>query len=213
MCLWDGIILSRIQSKTCIAVTCFITVLMTCVISALAFSADAAQYTSVDMIQPYAATVTGSASSDDESEILSSQDWEALLNVSSEESEPVSSEATDTLLGSPLKNGISGDSFFIWGCIAVGLGVLGIAFFIYSQFVYKHMKAASDTKSDYHEEQTGAEKPKRGDSFKEQNSKEKPQEKQDMNEHSGTSSETQLDDIDWDKFFEEHKNNHDILAN
>ena len=93
MCLWDGIILSRIQSKTCIAVTCFITVLMTCVISALAFSADAAQYTSVDMIQPYAATVTGSASSDDESEILSSQDWEALLNVSSEESEPVSSEA------------------------------------------------------------------------------------------------------------------------
>ena len=30
-----------------------------------------------------------------------------------------------------------------------------------------------------------------------------------MNEHSGTSSETQLDDIDWDKFFEEHKNNHD----
>ena len=56
---------------------------MTCVISALAFSADAAQYTSVDMIQPYAATVTGSASSDDESEILSSQDWEALLNVSS----------------------------------------------------------------------------------------------------------------------------------
>ena len=189
MCLWDGIILSRIQSKTCIAVTCFITVLMTCVISALAFSADAAQYTSVDMIQPYAATVTGSASS--------------------EESEPVSSEATDTLLGSPLKNGISGDSFFIWGCIAVGLGVLGIAFFIYSQFVYKHMKAASDTKSDYHEEQTGAVKPKRGDSFKEQISKEKPQEKQDMNEHSGTSSETQLDDIDWDKFFEEHKNNHD----
>ena len=165
---------------------------MTCVISALAFSADAAQYTSVDMIQPYAATVTGSASSDDESEILSSQDWEALLNVSSEESEPVSSEATDTLLGSPLKNGISGDSFFI-----------------YSQFVYKHMKAASDTKSDYHEEQTGAVKPKRGDSFKEQISKEKPQEKQDMNEHSGTSSETQLDDIDWDKFFEEHKNNHD----
>ena len=209
MCLWDGIILSRIQSKTCIAVTCFITVLMTCVISALAFSADAAQYTSVDMIQPYAATVTGSASSDDESEILSSQDWEALLNVSSEESEPVSSEATDTLLGSPLKNGISGDSFFIWGCIAVGLGVLGIAFFIYSQFVYKHMKAASDTKSDYHEEQTGAVKPKRGDSFKEQISKEKPQEKQDMNEHSGTSSETQLDDMDWDKFFEEHKNNHD----
>ena len=205
MCLWDGIILSRIQSKTCIAVTCFITVLMTCVISALAFSADAAQYTSVDMIQPYAATVTGSASSDDESEILSSQDWEALLNVSSEESEPVSSEATDTLLGSPLKNGISGDSFFIWGCVAV----LGIAFFIYSQFVYKHMKAASDTKSDYHEEQTGAVKPKRGDSFKEQISKEKPQEKQDMNEHSGTSSETQLDDIDWDKFFEEHKNNHD----
>ena len=51
---------------------------MTCVISALAFSADAAQYTSVDMIQPYAATVTGSASSDDESEILSSQDWEPL---------------------------------------------------------------------------------------------------------------------------------------
>ena len=204
MCLWDGIILSRIQSKTCIAVTCFITVLMTCVISALAFSADAAQYTSVDMIQPYAATVTGSASSDDESEILSSQDWEALLNVSSEESEPVSSEATDTLLGSPLKNGMSGDS-----CIAVGLGVLGIAFFIYSQFVYKHMKAASDTKSDYLEEQTGAVKPKRGDSFKEQISKEKPQEKQDMNEHSGTSSETQLDDIDWDKFFEEHKNNHD----
>ena len=50
-----------------------------CVISALAFSADAAQYTSGDMIQPYAATVTGSASSDDESEILSSQDWEALL--------------------------------------------------------------------------------------------------------------------------------------
>ena len=182
---------------------------MTCVISALAFSADAAQYTSVDMIQPYAATVTGSASSDDESEILSSQDWEALLNVSSEESEPVSSEATDTLLGSPLKNGISGDSFFIWGCIAVGLGVLGIAFFIYSQFVYKHMKAASDTKSDYLEEQTGAVKPKRGDSFKEQISTEKPQEKQDMNEHSGTSSETQLDDIDWDKFFEEHKNNHD----
>lgn len=182
---------------------------MTCVISALAFSADAAQYTSVDMIQPYAATVTGSASSDDESEILSSQDWEALLNVSSEESEPVSSEATDTLLGSPLKNGMSGDSFFIWGCIAVGLGVLGIAFFIYSQFVYKHMKAASDTKSDYLEEQTGAVKPKRGDSFKEQISKEKPQEKQDMNEHSGTSSETQLDDIDWDKFFEEHKNNHD----
>ena len=209
MCLWDGIILSRIQSKTCIAVTCFITVLMAYVISALAFSADAAQYTSVDMIQPYAATVTGSASSDDESEILSSQDWEALLNVSSEESEPVSSEATDTLLGSPLKNGMSGDSFFIWGCIAVGLGVLGIAFFIYSQFVYKHMKAASDTKSDYHEEQTGAVKPKCGDSFKEQISKEKPQEKQDMNEHSGTSSETQLDDIDWDKFFEEHKNNHD----
>lgn len=209
MCLWDGIILSRIQSKTCIAVTCFITVLMACVISALAFSADAAQYTSVDMIQPYAATVTGSASSDDESEILSSQDWEALLNVSSEESEPVSSEATDTLLGSPLKNGMSGDSFFIWGCIAVGLGVLGIAFFIYSQFVYKHMKAASDTKSDYHEEQTGAVKSKCGDSFKEQISKEKPQEKQDMNEHSGTSSETQLDDIDWDKFFEEHKNNHD----
>ena len=205
MCLWDGIILSRIQSKTCNAVTCFITVLMACVISALAFSADAAQYTSVDMIQPYAATVTGSASSDDESEILSSQDWEALLNVSSEESEPVSSEATDTLLGSPLKNGMSGDSFFI----AVGLGVLGIAFFIYSQFVYKHMKAASDTKSDYLEEQTGSVKPKRGDSFKEQISKEKSQEKQDMNEHSGTSSETQLDDIDWDKFFEEHKNNHD----
>ena len=71
------------------------------------------------------------------------------------------------------------------------------------------MKAASDTKSDYHEEQTGAVKPKCGDSFKEQISKEKPQEKQDMNEHSGTSSETQLDDIDWDKFFEEHKNNHD----
>ena len=211
MCLWDGIILSRIQSKTRIAVTCFITVLMTCIISASAFSADAAQYTSADMIQPYAATVTGSASSDDESEILSSQDWEALLNVSSEESEPVSSEDADTLLGSPLKNGMSGDSFFIWGCIAVGLGVLGIAFFIYSQFIYKHMKASSDVKSDYHEEQTGAVKPKRGDSFKEQISKEKPQEKQDMNEHSGTSSEAQLDDIDWDKFFEEHKNqnNHD----
>ena len=184
---------------------------MTCIILASAFSADAAQYTSADMIQPHAATVTGSASSDDESEILSSQDWEALLNVSSEESEPVSSEDADTLLGSPLKNGMSGDSFFIWGCIAVGLGVLGIAFFIYSQFIYKNMKAASDVKSDYHEEQTGAVKPKRGDSFKEQISKEKPQEKQDMNEHSGTSSEAQLDDIDWDKFFEEHKNqnNHD----
>ena len=207
MCLWDGIILSRIQSKTRIVVACFIIVIMTCIISASVFSVNAAQYTSADIIQPYAATVTGSASSDDESEILSSQDWEALLNVSSEESEPVSSEATDTLLGSPLKNGMSGDSFFIWGCIAIGLGVLGIAFFIYSQFIYKHMKAASDTKSDYHEEQTGEVRPKRGDSFKEQVSKEK----QDMNEHLETSSEAQLDDIDWDKFFEEHKNqnNHD----
>lgn len=184
---------------------------MTCIISASVFSVNAAQYTSADIIQPYAATVTGATSSDDESEILSSQDWEALLNVSSEESEPVSSEATDTLLGSPLKNGMSGDSFFIWGCIAIGLGVLGIAFFIYSQFIYKHMKAASDTKSDYHEEQTGEVRPKRGDSFKEQVSKEKPQEKQDINEHLETSSEAQLDDIDWDKFFEEHKNqnNHD----
>ena len=211
MCLWDGIILSRIQSKTRIVVACFIIVIMTCIISASVFSVNAAQYTSADIIQPYAATVTGSASSDDESEILSSQDWEALLNVSSEESEPVSSEATDTLLGSPLKNGMSGDSFFIWGCIAIGLGVLGIAFFIYSQFIYKHMKAASDTKSDYHEEQTGEVRPKRGDSFKEQVSKEKPQEKQDINEHLETSSEAQLDDIDWDKFFEEHKNknNHD----
>lgn len=73
------------------------------------------------------------------------------------------------------------------------------------------MKAASDTKSDYHEEQTGEVRPKRGDSFKEQVSKEKPQEKQDINEHLETSSEAQLDDIDWDKFFEEHKNqnNHD----
>ena len=211
MCLWAGIILSRIQSKTRIVVACFIIVIMTCIISASVFSVNAAQYTSADIIQPYAATVTGSTSSDDESEILSSQDWEALLNVSSEESEPVSSEATDTLLGSPLKNGMSGDSFFIWGCIAIGLGVLGIAFFIYSQFIYKHMKAASDTKSDYHEEQTGEVRPKRGDSFKEQVSKEKPQEKQDINEHLETSSEAQLDDIDWDKFFEEHKNqnNHD----
>lgn len=211
MCLWDGIILSRIQSKTRIVVACFIIVIMTCIISASVFSVNAAQYTSADIIQPYAATVTGSTSSDDESEILSSQDWEALLNVSSEESEPVSSEATDTLLGSPLKNGMSGDSFFIWGCIAIGLGVLGIAFFIYSQFIYKHMKAASDTKSDYHEKQTGEVRPKRGDSFKEQVSKEKPQEKQDINEHLETSSEAQLDDIDWDKFFEEHKNqnNHD----
>ena len=211
MCLWDGIILSRIQSKTRIVVACFIIVIMTCIISASVFSVNAAQYTSADIIQPYAATVTGSTSSDDESEILSSQDWEALLNVSSEESEPVSSEATDTLLGSPLKNGMSGDSFFIWGCIAIGLGVLGIAFFIYSQFIYKHIKAASDTKSDYHEEQTGEVRPKRGDSFKEQVSKEKPQEKQDINEHLETSSEAQLDDIDWDKFFEEHKNqnNHD----
>ena len=211
MCLWDGIILSRIQSKTRIVVACFIIVIMTCIISASVFSVNAAQYTSADIIQPYAATVTGSTSSDDESEILSSQDWEALLNVSSEESEPVSSEATDTLLGSPLKNGMSGDSFFIWGCIAIGLGVLGIAFFIYSQFIYKPMKAASDTKSDYHEEQTGEVRPKRGDSFKEQVSKEKPQEKQDINEHLETSSEAQLDDIDWDKFFEEHKNqnNHD----
>ena len=194
MCLWDGIILSRIQSKTRIVVACFIIVIMTCIISASVFSVNAAQYTSADIIQPYAATVTGSTSSDDESEILSSQDWEALLNVSSEESEPVSSEATDTLLGSPLKNGMSGDSFFI-----------------YSQFIYKHMKAASDTKSDYHEEQTGEVRPKRGDSFKEQVSKEKPQEKQDINEHLETSSEAQLDDIDWDKFFEEHKNqnNHD----
>ena len=211
MCLWDGIILSRIQSKTRIVVACFIIVIMTCIISASVFSVNAAQYTSADIIQPYAATVTGSTSSDDESEILSSQDWEALLNVSSEESEPVSSEATDTLLCSPLKNGMSGDSFFIWGCIAIGLGVLGIAFFIYSQFIYKHMKAASDTKSDYHEEQTGEVRPKRGDSFKEQVSKEKPQEKQDINEHLETSSEAQLDDIDWDKFVEEHKNqnNHD----
>ncbi len=211
MCLWDGIILSRIQSKTRIVVACFIIVIMTCIISASVFSVNAAQYTSADIIQPYAATVTGSTSSDGESEILSSQDWEALLNVSSEESEPVSSEATDTLLGSPLKNGMSGDSFFIWGCIAIGLGVLGISFFIYSQFIYKHMKAASDTKSDYHEEQTGEVRPKRGDSFKEQVSKEKPQEKQDINEHLETSSEAQLDDIDWDKFFEEHKNqnNHD----
>lgn len=211
MCLWDGIILSRIQSKTRIVVACFIIVIMTCIISASVFSVNAAQYTSADIIQPYAATVTGSTSSDDESEILSSQDWEALLNVSSEESEPVSSEATDTLLGSPLKNGMSGDSFFIWGCIAIGLGVLGIAFFIYSQFIYKHMKAASDTKSDYHEEQTGEVRPKRGDSFKEQVSKEKPQEKQDINERLETSYEAQLDDIDWDKFFEEHKNqnNHD----
>ena len=205
MCLWDGIVLSGIQSKTRMIVTCFIAVVMTCIISALVFNANAAQYTSANMIQPYTATVTGSASSDDESEILSSQDWEALLNVSSEESEPVSSEDADTLLGSPLKNGMSGDSFFIWGCIAVGLGVLGIAFFIYSQFIYKHMKAASDTKSDYHEEQTGAARPKRGDSFKEQISKEKPQEKQDVSKHLETSSEAQLDDIDWDKFFEEHK--------
>ena len=209
MCLWDGIVLSGIQSKTRMIVTCFIAVVMTCIISALVFNANAAQYTSANMIQPYTATVTGSASSDDESEILSSQDWEALLNVSSEESEPVSSEDADTLLGSPLKNGMSGDSFFIWGCIAVGLGVLGIAFFIYSQFIYKHMKAASDTKSDYHEEQTGAARPKRGDSFKEQISKEKPQEKQDVSEHLETSSEAKLDDIDWDKFFEEHKNNHE----
>ena len=209
MCLWDGIVLSGIQSKTRMIVTCFIAVVMTCIISALVFNANAAQYTSANMIQPYTATVTGSASSDDESEILSSQDWEALLNVSSEESEPVSSEDADTLLGSPLKNGMSGDSFFIWGCIAVGLGVLGIAFFIYSQFIYKHMKAASDTKSDYHEEQTGAARPKRGDSFTEQISKEKPQEKQDVSEHLETSSEAQLDDIDWDKFFEEHKNNHE----
>lgn len=206
MCLWDGIILSRIQSKTRIVVTCLITVIMTCIISVSIFSAGAAQYTSAEMIQPYAATVTGSTSSDDESEILSSQDWETLLNVSSEESKPVSSEDTDTLLGSPLKNGMSGDSFFVWGCIAIGLGVLGIAFFIYSQFIYKHMKAASDTKSDYHEEKTEAVSPKRGDSFKKQISNEKPQEKQDISEHLGTSSETQLDDIDWDKFFEEHKN-------
>ena len=176
---------------------------MTCIISASVFSVNAAQYTSADIIQPYTATVTGSTSSDDESEILSSQDWEALLNVSS--------EATDTLLGSPLKNGMSGDSFFIWGCIAIGLGVLGIAFFIYSQFIYKHMKSASDTKSEYHEEQTGDVRPKRGDSFKEQVSKEKPQEKQDVSQHLGTTSNAQLDDIDWDKFFEEHKNqnNHD----
>lgn len=205
MCLWDGIILSRIQSKTRIVVTCLITVIMTCIISVSIFSAGAAQYTSADIIQPYAAAVTGATSSDDESEILSSQDWETLLNVSSEESEPVSSETTD-VLGSPLKNGMSGDSFFIWGCIAIGLGVLGIAFFIYSQFIYKHMKTSSDTKSDYHEKQTKAAIPKRGDSFKEQISKEKPQEKQDVKETLGKSSEAQLDDIDWDKFFEEHKN-------
>ena len=198
--------MSRLQSKKRIVVTGFITAIMACIISASVFSADAVQDTSAGMIQPYAATVTGSASSDDESEILSSQDWEALFNVSSEESEPVSSEATDTLLGSPLKNGMSGDCFFILGFFAGCLGVLGIAFFIYSQFIYKHMKSASDTKSDYHEEQTGAARPKRGDSFKEQISKEKPQEKQDINEHLETSSEAQLDDIDWDKFFEEHKN-------
>lgn len=205
MYLWDGIILSRVQLKTRIVVTCLIIVITTCMISVSIFCADAAQYTSADIIQPYAAAVTGTASSDDESEILSSQDWEALLNVSSEESEPVSSETTD-VIASPLKNGMSGDSFFIWGCIAIGLGVLGIAFFIYSQFIYKHMKTSSDTESDYHEKQTEAAIPKRGDSFKEQISKEKTQEKQDFDKTLGKTSEAQLDDIDWDKFFEEHKN-------
>ena len=68
------------------------------------------------------------------------------------------------------------------------------------------MKTSSDTKSDYDEKQTKAAIPKRGDSFKEQISKEKPQEKQDVNKTRGKSSEAQLDDIDWDKFFEEHKN-------
>ena len=67
------------------------------------------------------------------------------------------------------------------------------------------MKAASDTKSDYHEEQTGAVETKTRRFALKNKFQKKPQEKQDMNEHSGTSSETQLDDIDWDKFFEEHK--------
>lgn len=178
---------------------------MMCIISASVFRAEAIQYTSVDMVQSYATAVTGATSSDDESEILSSQDWEALLNASSEESEPVSSEAID-VLESPLENGMSGDSFFIWGCIAVGLGVLGIAFFIYSQFIHKHMKTSSEKTSNHDEEQPKAVMPKRGDSFKEQINKEKPQEKQEISETPRKSSEAQLDDIDWDKFFEEHKN-------
>ena len=207
MCLWDGIILSRMQSKTRIVVICLITVIMTCISFAFAFRADAAQYTSADLvIQPNATTIIDNTSSNDESEILSSQDWEALLNASSEESQPVSSETTD-VLGSPLNSGISGDSFFIWGCIAVGLGVLGIAFFIYSQFIYKHMKSSSEAAEPAHdEEKPNTVIPKRGDSFKEHISKEKPQERQDVSETSVKKSAAKMDDIDWDKFFEEHKN-------
>lgn len=163
---------------------------------------------------------------DRESEVLSSEDWNALLNTSSEESTKVVSETT--VLNSPLKSGIGKDSIFIWGCIAIGLGVLGIAFFIYSQFIYKHIKkpveqhhAPSDAQAEKSHEVTL----KRGDSFKEQTikkqevkdsidtkqteqvytQKEKVEEPEQSGELSST-SDVNTNDIDWDQFFEDYKN-------
>lgn len=154
---------------------------------------------------------TSSNASDDESELLSSEDWNALLNTSSEESSQTTSEAISnaTVLNSPLANGIGGDSVFIWGCIAVGLGVLGIAFFIYSQFIYKHMKKPETNQTHSNEgimDQSKESLPMHDESYKALSLKEQPKHENTKATESKPKSDSKTDEIDWDKFFEDHKN-------
>ena len=204
----------------------FITVLtVICMLSTAVFA------TGGMVSKPRTNNISSNTAEDDESEILSSQDWDALLNVSSEENSHTINETTEgtPVLNSPLANGIGQHSIFIWGCIAVGLGILGIAFFIYSQFIYKHIKRPAESHdaslhdTDYTKEVTL----RRGDSFKEQitkiesrqeqqgkatakstqmPSKETADAKQDMESLLKYGDKAETEEVDWDQFFDDYKN-------
>ncbi|MCI9575627.1 MAG: hypothetical protein HFJ84_02935 [Clostridiales bacterium] len=91
---------------------------------------------------------------DDDTEILSSQNWQELLSVDSKTSsstESASSSLTPMggIFGKNNNTGGGGTSIvLILGIVMLVLGAGGVGFFIYSQFIYKRRKGA-DSAEDY----------------------------------------------------------------
>lgn len=223
---WDIFMkLNQYKANVCIAIA-FITVL-----TVICMSSTAVFATGRTASQSRTNNISSNTAADDESEILSSQDWDALLNASSEENSQIIAETTEdmAILNSPLANGIGKHTIFIWGCIAVGLGILGIVFFIYSQFIYKHIKKPTESHQVplHNTTHTKEVTLSRGDSFKEQIIKTereqgqhekadaKPEQipkKETVDGEQNTESllesadKAKTEEVDWEQFFEDYKN-------
>lgn len=95
----------------------------------------------------HAETPVAVAPAESKTELLSSQDWSALLNTSSASNNVSASSELAPINGifSREEDAHSVSNILIIGIILLALGVIGVGFFIYSQFIYKRRKPKDDS--------------------------------------------------------------------